>query len=43
MYRTFKCVWCGAQRHPGDDHYLWCGNFPRDAIKRAQAQEEPKQ
>lgn len=33
MYQRLKCFWCGAERTADDDHFLWCGEFPRDAVK----------
>lgn len=37
MYRALKCFWCGAERYPFDDHWLWCSELPRDAITAALA------
>lgn len=42
MYRQIKCVWCGVVRRVGDDHFLWCPEFPRAAIDAARAAQEGK-
>lgn len=34
MYHSFKCFWCGADRYRFDDHWLWCGEYPRDAVQQ---------
>lgn len=37
MYLQLKCFWCGARRRLGDDHFLWCSEYPRDAAQVQQA------
>lgn len=37
MYKRLKplsCWWCGIEIRPRDDHHLWCGSRPRDAISK---------
>lgn len=34
MYQRLKCFWCGLPRNRGDDHWLWCSAYPRDAARK---------
>lgn len=37
MYRQIKCMWCGIVRRVGDNHFLWCPEFPRDVMQEGKS------
>lgn len=40
MYLQLKCFWCGERRRLGDDHFLWCSEYPRDAMQESRSHDE---